>query len=240
MLKKIGFLVLSVVIVFSLEAQTFAFGVKGGMTVGIQKWESIQRDPLFKYHGVAYIESVPENNKFGLFAQLGYHIKGSAIRNFQVALTNGDVYRPPTQEFQFRNLSLAFGAKQKFDFGAYSKSYYALGLRADYTLSTNLNDFNEGRAFLAFLPSEFFVRNFNYGAYFGAGLEFPFSELVGGIIEFSISPDISFQYQQPPLSNVIDPYRIGQTINLPERKIVNVVLELTVGLRFLRIVEYID
>ena len=224
-----------------LEAQTFAWGLKGGLLIGTQKWENIQRDPLLKYHGILFIESVPENNAFALFAQSGYHIKGSAIRNFQLNFTNGDVYRPPTQEFLFRNLVLTLGAKQKFDFRETSKAFYSLGLRTDYTLSTNLDDYKDGNGFApAFLPDNFFVRKFNYGFHVGGGLEFALSELIGAIVDFSVNPDLSFQYKQPAIGNVTSPYNPAQTITIPERKIVNVTLELSVGLRFLRVVEYID
>ena len=41
-------------------AQGFAFGAKGGLTVGIQQWESFQRDPLLRYHGDLFVESLTE------------------------------------------------------------------------------------------------------------------------------------------------------------------------------------
>ena len=104
-------------------------------------------------------------------------------------------------------------------------------------MSTNLSDFNEVNT--GFFPSDAFVRKINYGVYIGGGLEFALSELVGAVVELSVSPDFSFQYQQPPLGNVSDPFS-SNTINIAERKIVNVVLELSVGIRFLRIVEYIE
>ena len=58
----------------------FAFGIKGGPTIGLQQWEGFEQDPLFKYHGIAFIESISEENAFGVFAQLGYHQKGSMRR----------------------------------------------------------------------------------------------------------------------------------------------------------------
>jgi len=83
------------------------------------------------------------------------------------------------------------------------------------------------------------VRKINYGVYIGGGLEFALSELVGAVVELNVSPDFSFQYQQPPIGNITDPFT-GNSFNIAERKIVNVVLELSVGIRFLRVVEYVD
>ena len=228
------------------RAQGFAFGVKGGMTIGVQQWEGLQQDPLFKYHGIAFIESLSEENAFGVFAQLGYHQKGSAIRNrFAQNIFNNLPFRQSTREFIFNNLSLIGGAKQKFALGAGdSKAYYALGIRLDYTLNTNLGEYtaiNESNPAYAFFPIDDtqFIREVNYGVTLGGGIEVPFSELVGAVIEFTVNPDFSYQYEQPEIPNVLDPIT-GNSRTIPERRIRNLTFELTVGFRFLRKVEYID
>lgn len=101
----------------ALCAQSYAFGIKGGLTVGTQRWTDFERDPSYKYHGIVFIESSEENNTVGLFAQAGYHIKGSALRNRNfINPISGNLFRPPAYEFLFRNASLTVGAKQKFDF----------------------------------------------------------------------------------------------------------------------------
>jgi hypothetical protein len=240
MIKRLLFSAGLLVFCFSLNAQGFAWGVKGGLLLGLQKWEGFQRDPLIKYQGSMFIESLPEGNEFSLFAQGGLHLKGSAIRNQRYFFSNGEEFKPPTQEFLFRNLSVVLGAKQKFDFGQTGKKFYSFGIRADYTLSTNLDDYKQsGFAPISF-PDNFFVRKFNYGVSVGGGLEFPFSELVGAIVDLSINPDVSFQYKQPTIGNVTNPANPATTITIPERKIVNVTVELSVGFRFLRKIEYID
>ncbi len=229
---------------FSRGQGGFAFGVKGGPTIGLQQWEGFEQDPLFKYHGIAFIESIGEENAFGVFAQLGYHLKGSAIRN-RLFINSNSQFRPPAREFIFRNLSLTGGAKQKFPFGSGdSKAYYALGVRLDYTIGTNLGEytrFNEANRAYAIYPFDDtqFIREINYGILLGGGIEIPFSELVGAIIEFSVNPDFSFQYEQPEIPNVRDPYT-NENRTIPERRIRNLTFELTAGFRFLRKVEYID
>jgi hypothetical protein len=221
-------------------AQSTAFGIKGGMTLSNQTWGGFQRDPLFKYHGIVFIESAEETDQFSVFAQAGYHLKGSAIRNrnFYNPL-NGQYTRPPAQQFIFRNISLALGAKRKFPLGANSNVYYLFGIRGDYTLSTNLGEYAEINQYSGFFPFEEFVRKWNYGAIAGGGFEFPFGDLAGAILEFTVNPDFSLQYKQPEIPNIIDPYT-GSNRTLGERTIRNLTFEVTLGIRLLRIVEYID
>lgn len=245
-MKKI---VLSILILAAIGpqgwAQGSAFGIKGGLTIGLQQWEGFQQDPLFKYHGIVFIESLTEDNAFGVFAQLGYHQKGSAIRNRNFANFNGQVFRPAAREFIFENLSLTGGAKQKFPFGnGDTKAYYALGIRLDYTIGTNLDIYTrelQNNRFYANFPIDDtqFIREINYGITLGGGIEIPFSELVGTLIEFTVNPDFSYQYEQPEIPNVPD-LITGNSRTIPERRIRNLTFELTVGFRFLRKVEYID
>ena len=246
-MKKYYLLFSMLALLMTLEsgAQSYAFGVKGGLTMGIQNWNGFDRDPLIAYHGIAFIESAPEGNEFALFAQAGYHVKGSAIRNrnFTNILT-GNAFRAPPREFRFNNVSLTLGGKQKFDFSGSNKVYYMFGIRGDYTVSTNLGEysvFNERYPAYSIYPFDepTFIRNFNYGMTVGGGIEIPFSELVGAILEFTVNPDFSFQYRQPEIPNVLDPYT-GNTRSVPEREIRNITFEVTLGFRFLNIVEYID
>ncbi len=239
---------LTALLMISLSANVaaqggFAFGFKGGLTLGIQNWNSIEQDPLFKYHGIAYIETLDEQSEqFAVFVQAGWHVKGSAIRNRNfINPLNGNVYRPPAREFLFNNISLTFGGKRKYPYGA-GRFYYLLGIRGDYTVSTNLDEyqqFNEANPAYSIYPWPFFVNRFNYGVTVGGGIEMPFGELAGGLLELTVSPDFSYQYRQPAIPNVQNPYT-GQTTTIPERLIRNITFELTLGLRFLRKVIYVD
>ncbi|MEM6966679.1 MAG: hypothetical protein AAF573_18085, partial [Bacteroidota bacterium] len=74
----------------------------------------------------------------------------------------------------------------------------------------------------------------------GTGLQFPISEFVSGVIEFSISPDFSEQYRQPAFSGNVIQNGAPMFRSFPERKIRNIVVELSAGFRFLQKIEYID
>ncbi|NJL75475.1 MAG: outer membrane beta-barrel protein [Saprospiraceae bacterium] len=241
---------LRIIVFFSLMcfaqqqwAQGFAFGAKGGLTLGVQDWNGFEQDPLFKYHGILFIESLTEETGLSIFAQAGYHVKGSAIRN-QIAfglLNNNQVFRLPPREFQFKNISLTVGAKKKYDIGGSRQAYYLFGIRGDYTVGTNLEQyelFTELYNTLIF-PINGFVQEFNYGATLGGGLEFPIAELVGTVLEFTINPDFSYQYRQPQINAVYNPYT-GNNSSIGERLIRNLTIEVTAGFRFLRKIEYID
>lgn len=236
---------ISLVCIFSLTAQGgSAFGVKGGLSVGFQNWNDFQQDPLFAYHGAIYTETYGEEEPFAIYAQIGYHVRGSAIRNRNfVSLTTGQPFRLNTRAFQFNNISLQLGGKRKYPFGTgFNQVYYLLGLRGEYTISTNLEeyqDFNERNPAYSIYPFPEGVQRFNYGVSVGGGYEFMFQELVGGFVELSVHPDFSRQYEQPPVSNVLDPYT-GQSRTIPERIIRNVSFEVSVGIRLIRKVEYID
>ncbi len=209
--------------------QSFHFGPKGGLAINLQQWNNFERDPLFSAFGDVFIESYSEGSTSSLFAQLGYHTRGSAIR---LVTFNGPSF---SNSFKFNNIVFVAAAKRYLTNKKSARPYYLLGIRGDYTVSTNLEDFEQQQSL--FYPIEFYVNKFNYGFTVGGGYDFPFSDLYGGFIEVTISPDVSLQYEQPPIPNVINPYT-GQPITISERRIRNISLEITFGMRFLRKVEY--
>jgi hypothetical protein len=79
-----------------------------------------------------------------------------------------------------------------------------------------------------------------FGLSLGGGMEFKLGELVGGQLKLSLHPDLTLQYNQPSLENVLNPYSPGTTTTIPERRIRNNALELSVGIRLLRKVVYVD
>ncbi len=225
------------------NAQSYAFGLKSGLTAGIQQWDNFGHDPLYKIPAILFIESA-DNDAGSVFAEFGYHVKGAANRPRQSTVYqdyqgNLVTYHPSVIEYKFYNLSLTLGFKKKYPSGP-NFAYWLLGVRGDYTLKTNFNEFTEINKSFFFYPDDAFVNKWNYGMTIGGGYEFPFSEFMRGIIEFTVNPDLSNQYRQPPLNNLINVNDPGQTYNVPERRISNITLELTLGIRFLNKVEYID
>lgn len=250
-MKKI--IALSLLVFFTtvyLQAQEedyggFAFGVKGGLSLGLQKWNNAERDVLIASHGIAYMESLPVDSKFSLFVQGGYHVRGSAIRSrARVIYVNGTEYEtsPRTIRYEFQNIAISLGGKQRFEFGSNSYFYYLLGIRGEYTLGTNLCKYSDlitrenyvsGCSYSAFEEG---VQKWNYGMIAGGGVEFELAEKIGILLELTVNPDISYQYRQPArLSN----FQNGAG-SLQEQLVRNTTLELSVGFRFLRLVEYID
>lgn len=218
---------------FDARSQSTIFGPKGGFTAGVQIWDDFQRSPLFSYHGAFFIEGYKEGASTALFAQFGLHNRGSSERVFFVNGNRGTAVR---QTFQFRNAAAIFGAKKRLNTDGNSQPYYSFGVRAEYTVSTNLNESSE---YAGYFPIEAYTNKWNYGATFAFGYEFPFSEFVGGLIEASINPDLSYQYQQPGNIRVISPLT-GQGVTLREQQIRNITFELSVGFRFLHKVIYLD
>jgi hypothetical protein len=239
-------------ILFSVTtyAQSSAFGFKGGPLMGLQRWDnSFQTEPLFRYQGSVFIESYEEDSPFSLFAQAGYHIKGSSLRTYSTVFIrpDGSQQTLPSQftPLEFRNVSLIVGAKQRVGSGFMGgQPYYMFGVRGDYTVNTKFGfgDPSINPFYSYIYPFEGFVRKFNYGFSVGGGMELPFSKLIGMIVELSVNPDLSQQYNQPAIPNIRNPNPYGSSslITIPERKIANLTVELSVGFRFIHKVILVD
>lgn len=242
MMRIIFSLLLFVSFFGQTAAQSTAFVFNGGLSIGFQKWDnSFDRQPLYKYHAALAIESVNnEADNGSIFMQFGYHIRGSATR-FRFFYQGGGI-QTYSEEFQFRNLSLLLGGKQKFPFRSKSKYFYYGGIRGDYTLSTNIDDLaGSNDPYTAiYYPFVGSMKRWMVGVSAGGGIEFPFNELVGGQLTLSVHPDFTYQYDQPSLGNIRNPYDPtgGSTIVIPERRIRNITFELSLGLRLLKKVVY--
>jgi hypothetical protein len=249
MRKCIAFFTLFALWLHPATAQSTAYVLQGGLTMGTQRWDNnFSREPLFAWHGALAIESVNnEDDNSAFFAQFGYHIKGSATRFRFLNINNGLPGGVFTERFEFRNLSMTLGAKQKFALANSDNAryYYFGGLRTDYTLSTNIDELASRSSFPGLYPFVGFMNRWMFGLTIGGGLEWQIRELLGLELKFSVCPDLTLQYNQPPINNVIVPGGgglggAGQTINIEARRIRNTALEFGVGLRLLRKVEYVD
>ena len=225
---------------FVLQAQNeevsgFYFGPKVGPSVGFQQWNGFERRPMFNYHAAIFMESIDADFKGAFYGQLGYHSRGSGI-NVASSFAN-----PFGESFIFRNLSLGIGIKKRLLTKTLSTPYYFVGLRAEYNVANNLTEIFERYAstqaiFLFPIPD--FVNNFTYGLTFGGGIEFLGSDLIQPAIELSISPDVSNQYQSEAFT-ATNPIT-NQPTMISARNIKNLSLEISLVVRFMRKVVYID
>ncbi|MDQ3140766.1 MAG: hypothetical protein M3Q56_00810, partial [Bacteroidota bacterium] len=128
---SISMLLLNISYIFS---QNNGFGFKSGMTTGFQNWNGSQRDPLFAWHAAAYADSESSDGNT-IYGQLGYHEKGGALRYNRFIDQFGNIYPGQTFEMKFNNLGIEVGFKRFLKVKKF-QPYYAIGLRAEYTLST--------------------------------------------------------------------------------------------------------
>lgn len=234
-MNPIPFIFCWIVLLFSadfLKGQSTAYILKGGPTGASQSWDGTQRSNnlLLRYHAALAVETHDnEEDKFAAFAQLGYHMKGSALRFRGGIGIDGTVFGPQTSALEFHNISLIAGAKRKHDINYVDKWYYQLGLRLDYTAAYNL-EFYQG-----FADG---VRRWNFGITVGGGYQWNFSEHISLILEANVHPDFSRQIFMPP-SRFINPFT-GELEIWPETNVTNLAFEISIGIRFLNKVVYSD
>lgn len=227
-------------------AQSTAYVFSFGPTAGLQKWDnSSNREPLFQYHAAFAMETINnENDRASFFMQLGYHVKGSASRFRFYDINSGFPGGTYTERFKFNNFSLVLGAKQRFDLGSSGRTryFYFGGIRGDYTYNTNIDNLSSASASCnpAAYPLIGGVQRWMFGFSVGGGMEFKFSELVGAQIQLSVNPDVTPQYRQNAIPNVIDLCNPGNVYNIEERRIRNTTVELSFGLRLLKKVVYVE
>ncbi len=220
-----------------LSQNGFVWGIKGGLTGGQQSWNGSNTNILLRYHGAMYIESLNSEAKSAVYAQLGYHVRGSAFRYFgNYTLPNGQAFRPLSTTYAFRNASLALGMKKIKPVNDKINYYYGFAVRGDYTINTNLPSL-EDKLGSYFLVKEY-VRPWNYGASVSGGAQIELTKLIGAFAEISVHPDFSRQYYSPP-ALVYNVYT-GNNEPSSERAIRNLSFEVTLGFRFLRKVTYVD
>jgi hypothetical protein len=247
-MKRFVCLLLLLFVIFGrINAQSTVYVLQGGLSCGLQKWDnSFDREPLWADHVALAIESVNnDDDRSSLFMQIGYHIKGSALRFRYYNYNTGFPGGVSTEPYKFRNISMILGAKQKIAReSGNSRYFYFGGIRGDYTISTNIDELGAkygNSAYAAILyPNVGYMNRWLFGVSAGVGIEYDFSELIGGEIKLSVHPDFTLQYNQPAIGNVLNPFNPGTTTTISERRIRNTTVELSVGLRLLHKVEIVN
>ena len=213
-----------------LIAQGTVFSILAGPTMSTQTVNGFEKDPFFRMHFLARMESTSEFSPNAAYMSLGYHTKGSAVNTYGYTDSNGDYYEGGSSSMEFHNLSLSFGVKQRKEVGSNFLSY-GFGVRGDFNLSTDFDPLFEGL--------EGTENNFTYGLNIDVGFEFPLSELVSTTIEVGFYPDLSNQIYIP-YQDTGYTYENGQPFIIQESDIKNVVFEARAGFRFWRKVIYTD
>ncbi len=223
----------------------YFFGVRGGLSLGSQDWSNIETSLNPGYHADLFLETIPSGGRFSFWSTLGYHQRGSRISRQRAFTTAGTRITLPSDNFVFNNVSLGIGGKQVVSYLGSADLYYLIGLRAEYNVSTNLGDYDALAAYGAGIRRSYpfdsyeFINRLTYGATAGGGAAINLSDRIGAFVELTAQPDLSFQYNQGTIDNVIDPLGGGNT-TIGERAIRNFTIELSVGFRFLRKWRYID
>ncbi len=219
-----------ILMAFHLEAQSNAYIFKGGSTIGLQRWDnSASRQPLFRYHGAFCYESIGSEGSKVVYAQIGYHIRGSGLQ-FNLINNNGTpINRIINYGIEFHNLALDIGFKKLFHRRT-ANGFYAVGMRGEYTARSVFDIYQE------LAP---FVRKWNYGISARVGAELPIKKVVHIGFELNVAPDLSRQVFVPATVRRIDPWT-GQITNGFEQKVVNVSLELSLYLKLIHQIIYLE
>ena len=216
----------------SIYSQSFWFGPRAGLSVATQQGSTTGRQPMIGYNAGFFVESYDEGNESGcLYANLGLHQRGHSTRRFFSSLQNINI---PGVSYKYNNISLEAGAKKFYN----EKLYYKIGVRGEYTAFTNLDEVAM-RVVSTNSPLPEFVRPITGGMTIGGGYQYELGDLYGVSIEMNIMPDFFNQYTSPDIPNVINPIT-GNPTTIRAQEVRNTTLEITVAMRFLRKVIYID
>jgi len=235
------YLVLAITLILgslSASSQHTGYSFKFGPTVGVQQFNNFDQGPLYGFHADLQVENISETDPRTLYASVGYHRRGSANRISFVPLSGG-ARRQSTTKFIFNNIALIAGGKQLYALQNL-QAHVSLALRGEVNvnLTNKIDDVeleNNSLLLLSF-PQDEFVNRFIYGIDVGAGIDFPLSPTLDGLLEVRVSPDFSRQYFQPAFIG-FDPFTGNNDRVFAERRINNISFELSFGIRFIQYSE---
>lgn len=220
MKKILSLLVLGILIFTDAKTQDNAYGALGGLTLGTQKWNGFDRDPLLTWNGRFFYESLL-NERLSVVGEVGLHNRGSGILAQYIVSGTGKL-ETNYSKMVFRNVSVLGAAKQVYEVKENIEAYMKLGIRVEYTVADTFDIFEE--------YSEA-IRPFNYGVTFGGGFHFgPKDGPLQFILDAQVSPDFSQQLYAPS-ANIWNRYT-QQFQTFPEQKVTNLSIEITLGIRF--------
>lgn len=228
---KIALILSLFLVTYLAQGQGSVFSIMAGPTMSTQTVNGFSKDPFFRFHLLAVMESSSDISPNAALISLGYHTKGYAINSYGYYNPNTGGESPGSSSaMEFHNLSLSLGIKQRKEVGANFLSY-GFGARLDYNLSADFDP--------VFSGLQGTQNQFTYGINLDIGFEFPISELVSTTIEFGFSPDLSAQIFIPRQDTGYQNVN-GDPVIIQESLLKNVVFEARAGFRFWRKIEYID
>lgn len=197
-----------------------SWGITTGLTIGIQKWNNSDRDPLFTHHYSIMWEN-HSGRRSDFYFEAGYHPRGSAIVSRAFVGVNGINYPRRRYATTFHNVMLLLGVKSRYKTSENTRAYYLLGLRGEVTAGFDMGAWQE--------YMKDFVKRVNFGPSAGGGFEWDLGKKkkYTMFLEFRIDPDLTNQINVPP-TGFYDPYS-GQNIQVPEQRVRNLSFEVTVG-----------
>lgn len=220
-MKKLFIILTFGCLIFSdMQAQDNAYGLIGGLTVGTQRWNGFDRDPLLTWNGRAFYESIV-TDKFSAIVEFGLHNRGSGLLN-QFIIQGQPGLTTNYSKMVFRNMSLMAGAKQVYSLKENTEAFVKLGVRVEYTVADTFEIFEQ--------YSEA-VQPFNYGVTLGGGFHFgPKDGPIQFILDAQVSPDFSQQLFAPQ-AQIWNRYT-QQYQQFSEQKVTNLSFEISLGIRW--------
>jgi len=214
--------------ILDVQAQDNAYGLMGGLTVGTQRWNGFDRDPLLSWNARGFYESIL-SDELTIPIEFGYHNRGSAVLQQGIVLGSGQFV---SQYYKMRvgNLSVLGAAKKIYKIKDNTEAYAKLGVRLEYTVTDSFEIFEQ------YTDA---IQPFNYGFTVGGGLHFgPADGPVQFVLDFQVSPDFSQQIYSPP-GSVYNRFT-QQFVPVSEQKVINLSLEISLGIRFVNKYYYED
>ena len=227
-LFKLSFTAVLVLTFFQGHGQDrmIIYGLQGGYSMSNQRWESFNRDALFKPHLDFIFESQDLNNGVSFYSSLGYHIRGSATRSRNVINNTGNRERF-VEEMAIQNVVINLGVKKRAIKHSGNAIFYFMAFRGEINVGQNF-DFYEA------LEDD--VNPVLGGVTLGFGYEWVVPSKGTVIAGFSIQPDFTNQIFVQP--GVIQNTFTGLNENVDQEEIRNFNIELSVGFLFYHQKEY--